>query len=250
MFLGVAYIAGMRMRWLVIGAIALTLLSPVIWRYGLHDYQKSRIETFLDPSKDPKGAGYQQIQAEVTVGSGGLVGKGFRQGTQGAYQFLPVAHNDFVFSVLAEEQGFVGVLVALGLYLFVIVRSLDAAKLARDRDGGAPRRRDHFGVFVPGVVQHHYVGGLGPGQGPDPAAHELWRVVARRDARRVRPHPQRADAAVYELTLYGDDRGRRDRDRLGLSPCCCRLWCARTRCGGIRRTSDEPARGVPPELRA
>jgi rod shape determining protein RodA len=63
------------------------------------------------------------------------MGKGFRQGTQGAYQFLPVAHNDFVFSVLAEEQGFVGVLVALGLYLFVIVRSLEAAKLARDRTG-------------------------------------------------------------------------------------------------------------------
>jgi rod shape determining protein RodA len=135
-FLGVAYVAGMRVRWFVIAAIAVALLSPVIWQYGMKDYQKQRIETFVNPTKDPRGAGYQQIQAKVTVGSGGLVGKGFMQGTQGGYGFLPVAHNDFVFSVLAEEHGFVGVLVTLALYLFVIMRSLDAAKLARDRVGG------------------------------------------------------------------------------------------------------------------
>jgi rod shape determining protein RodA len=134
-FLGVAYLAGMRVRWLVIAALVVALFSPVIWQYGLKDYQKQRIATFVNPSKDPRGAGYQQIQAKVTVGSGGLLGKGFRQGTQGGYGFLPVAHNDFVFSVLAEEHGFLGVLVSLGLYLFVIVRSLDAAKLARDRVG-------------------------------------------------------------------------------------------------------------------
>jgi rod shape determining protein RodA len=134
-FLGVAYLAGLRLRWLVMGLLAATLLSPIIWRYGLQDYQKERILTFVDPSKDPKGAGYQQIQAKITVGSGGLMGKGFREGTQGGYGFLPVAHNDFVFSVLAEEQGFVGVLVTLMLYLFVIVRSLEAARLARDRVG-------------------------------------------------------------------------------------------------------------------
>jgi rod shape determining protein RodA len=116
-------------------AIALALLSPIMWHYGLEDYQKARIETFLRPESDPQGQGYQQIQARVTVGSGGLFGKGYRQGTQGAYRFLPEAHNDFVFSVLAEELGFFGVLVALGLYLFVILRSLEAAQLARDRVG-------------------------------------------------------------------------------------------------------------------
>jgi rod shape determining protein RodA len=134
-FLGVTYMSGLRLKWIWIGALVLLLLSPVVWRYGLADYQKERIATFLDPGKDPRGAGYQQIQARITVGSGGFYGKGFRQGTQGGYGFLPVADNDFVFSVLAEEQGFLGVLVALGLYLFVIVRSLDAAKLARDRVG-------------------------------------------------------------------------------------------------------------------
>jgi rod shape determining protein RodA len=134
-FLGAVYLAGLRARWLVTGAVALALFSPIMWHYGLEDYQKARIETFLSPESDPQGQGYQQIQARVTVGSGGLFGKGFRQGTQGAYRFLPEAHNDFVFSVLAEEHGFFGVLVALGLYLFVVLRSLEAAQLARDRVG-------------------------------------------------------------------------------------------------------------------
>ncbi len=134
-YLGVVYVAGLRLRWLGVAFLVFTLLSPVIWYFGLQDYQKERIEMFIDPSKDPRGAGYQQIQARITVGSGGLYGKGPLNSTQGGYGFLPVAHNDFVFSVFAEEYGFLGVLVALGLYLFVMVRSLDAAAMARDRVG-------------------------------------------------------------------------------------------------------------------
>ena len=134
-FLAVAYLAGMRMRVLGVMFLALLLAAPIAWKFALKDYQKQRVSTFLDPSQDAKGAGYQQIQARITVGSGGLSGKGFRQGTQGQLRFLPVAHNDFIFSVLAEEQGFAGVLVALGLYLFVILRSLEAARLAKDRLG-------------------------------------------------------------------------------------------------------------------
>jgi rod shape determining protein RodA len=134
-FLGVVFLAGLRLRWLAIAGLVGVLLSPVIWTYVLQDYQRERIETFINPANDPRGAGYQQIQAKVTVGSGGFLGKGFTKGTQGKYDFLPVAHNDFVYSVLAEEHGFVGVLVTLGLYLFVIVRSLDAARLAKDRVG-------------------------------------------------------------------------------------------------------------------
>jgi len=101
----------------------------------MKDYQKSRIATFLDPEQDRQGAGYQQIQARITAGSGGLAGKGFRHGTQGQYKFLPVAHNDFIYSVLAEEQGFLGVLATLALYLFVVLRSLEAARLSKDRHG-------------------------------------------------------------------------------------------------------------------
>jgi len=134
-FLAVAFLAGMRMRILGLLLVCIVLAAPVAWKFALKDYQKSRISTFLDPSQDAKGAGYQQIQARITVGSGGLTGKGFMQGTQGQLRFLPVAHNDFIFSVLAEEQGFAGVLVALGLYLFVILRALEAARLAKDRLG-------------------------------------------------------------------------------------------------------------------
>ncbi len=134
-FLAIAYLAGMQMRILGYMALSLVLLAPVAWKFALKDYQKSRISTFIDPTQDAKGAGYQQIQARITVGSGGLTGKGYMKGTQGQLRFLPVAHNDFIFSVLAEEQGFAGVLVALGLYLFVILRSLEAARLAKDRLG-------------------------------------------------------------------------------------------------------------------
>src|SRR5580765_6491216 len=134
-FLAVAYLAGMQMRILGLLVLCLALVAPVAWNFGMSPYQKTRISSFLDPSLDPKGAGYQQLQARITVGSGGPTGKGFKQGTQGQLRFLPVAHNDFIFSVLAEEQGFAGVIAALGLYLFVILRALEAARLAKDRLG-------------------------------------------------------------------------------------------------------------------
>lgn len=132
---GIAYLAGLRVRLIGIALGIAILLAPIAWSFALKDYQKSRIVIFLDPEQDPRGAGYQPIQARVTVGSGGLMGKGFMKGTQGQYKFLPVAHNDFIFSVLAEEHGFLGVLAALGLYLFVILRSLEAARMAKDRIG-------------------------------------------------------------------------------------------------------------------
>ncbi len=134
-FGAIVFAAGLSMRYLAIGALIAVVLAPIAWTFALEDYQKSRIVTFLDPEQDSRGAGYQQIQARITVGSGGVTGKGFMQGTQGQLRFLPVAHNDFIFSVLAEEQGFAGVVVALALYLFVIMRSLDAARLSKDRVG-------------------------------------------------------------------------------------------------------------------
>jgi rod shape determining protein RodA len=134
-FLAIAYLAGMPMR--ILGALCLCglLVAPIVWKFGLKDYQKQRVTTFFDPSLDAKGGGYQQIQARITVGSGGLTGKGFKQGTQGQLRFLPEVDNDFIFSVMAEEHGFAGVLVALGLYLFVILRALEAARLSKDRLG-------------------------------------------------------------------------------------------------------------------
>ena len=133
--LGIMVFAGLRLRFLAGIAVVAILIVPAMWTYALEDYQRTRIESFLDPEKDPRGAGYQQIQARITVGSGGLAGRGFLQGTQSQYNFLPVAHNDFIFSVLAEEQGFLGVLFTLGLYLFIILRSLAVARVAKDRIG-------------------------------------------------------------------------------------------------------------------
>lgn len=133
--LTVAFVAGMPMRLLGILALAGLLAAPIAWKFALQDYQQDRISMFLDPSQDARGAGYQQIQARITVGSGGAWGQGFTEGTQGQLRFLPVAHNDFIFSVLAEEQGFAGVIVTLGLYLFVILRALESARLAKDRLG-------------------------------------------------------------------------------------------------------------------
>jgi rod shape determining protein RodA len=131
----VAFIAGLPLRIFGILALVGVLSAPVAWMFALKDYQKGRISTFLDPAKDPRGAGYQQIQARITTGSGGLTGKGFAKGTQAQHGFLPEAQNDFIFSALAEEWGFAGVLTTLALYLFVIVRSLESARLARDRLG-------------------------------------------------------------------------------------------------------------------
>jgi rod shape determining protein RodA len=134
LLLAVAFLAGLRMRAVFAVATALVLVAGLAWPF-LKDYQKTRIYTFLDPSLDPRGAGYQKIQSRIAVGSGGLVGKGFMEGSQAQLGYLPARHTDFVFSVLAEETGFVGVVIVLGLYLLVLWRMLETARLARDRLG-------------------------------------------------------------------------------------------------------------------
>jgi rod shape determining protein RodA len=133
--IAIAFVAGMPVRIFGILALVGVLLAPVAWAFVLKDYQKERLSTFVDPWQDARGAGYQQIQARITTGSGELWGKGFGNGTQAQQGFLPEAQNDFIFSAFAEERGFAGVIVALGLYLFVILRALEAARLAKDRLG-------------------------------------------------------------------------------------------------------------------
>ena len=109
LFLAVAFLAGLRMRAVLGLAAALLLLGAGSPGRCLKDYQKTRIYTFLDPSLDPRGAGYQKIQSQIAVGSGGLIGQGLHGGKPGQLGYLPARHTDFIFSVLAEEQGFVGV---------------------------------------------------------------------------------------------------------------------------------------------
>jgi rod shape determining protein RodA len=112
---------------------------PIIyfgWKF-LKPYQRQRILTFIDPNLDPLGSGYHIIQSKIAVGSGGLFGKGFMNGTQGLLKFLPEQHTDFIFSVLAEEWGFIGAVIVVGLFFVLIIRGLFIAREAKDFFGGA-----------------------------------------------------------------------------------------------------------------
>lgn len=128
------FLAGLRWQHaLIIGMVAMVLI-PSSW-FLLKDYQKSRILTFVDPSRDPKGEGYQIIQSKIAIGNGGMWGKGVTRGTQTNLQFLPVPHTDFIFSAFAEEHGFVGVVVVLGLYFLLLMQIVQNAQTAPDRAG-------------------------------------------------------------------------------------------------------------------
>ena len=110
------------------------LLIPSLW-FFLRDYQKQRVMTLFNPEIDPLGAGYHSIQSKIAIGSGGVLGKGLFMGTQSRLNFLPEKHTDFIFSVFAEETGFIGVIVLLSIYLFIILKGLNIAFHARDRFG-------------------------------------------------------------------------------------------------------------------
>ena len=110
------------------------LVLPVSYHF-MKDYQKARLTGFLDPDRDPQGTGYQLIQSEIAVGSGGMFGKGVTKGTQTQLRFLPVPHKDFIFSAFAEEHGFVGVVIVLALYFVMIMRIVQNAQTAPDRVG-------------------------------------------------------------------------------------------------------------------
>jgi rod shape determining protein RodA len=129
------FIVGLRWQyWAAILAIAI-LLIPVGWYFYLKDYQKARLATFVDPEKDPKGTGYQVIQSKIAVGSGGPWGKGVTKGSQTQLRFLPVPHTDFIMAAFAEEHGFVGVVVVLGLYLLLLMQIVQNAQTASDKAG-------------------------------------------------------------------------------------------------------------------
>lgn len=110
-------------RYLIVAIITCALISPVVWRFGLHDYQRHRILTFINPDSDPLGKGYNVIQSKIAIGSGGFWGKGYRKGSQGQLLFLPEKHTDFMFAATVEERGILGALIILGCY-FTLVFSL------------------------------------------------------------------------------------------------------------------------------
>ncbi len=116
---------------IVLGAVA----TPLVWNFGLKPYQKNRVLTFLSPGSDPRGTGYNSIQSRIAVGSGRILGKGFRKGTQSQLEFLPERHTDFIFSVLSEEHGFIGSVTSVGLFLVLMLMGIKIASQARDKYG-------------------------------------------------------------------------------------------------------------------
>jgi rod shape determining protein RodA len=128
-------LAGFRWQYAVVVLMLVAVAAPLSYYFVLKDYQRQRVVSFLDPSQDPKGSGYQVIQSKIAVGSGALWGRGVTKGTQTQGRFLPVPHKDFIFSAFAEEHGFVGVMVALGLYFLLLMQIIQNAQTAPDRAG-------------------------------------------------------------------------------------------------------------------
>lgn len=126
--------AGLRWRYFIVAGATVLAAIPVIWS-RLHDYQRNRVFTFLDPESDPLGTGYHILQSKIALGSGGIFGKGFMEGTQSQLNFLPEKHTDFIFTMLGEELGLVGGLVLLSLYFVVLMFSFNVALQCRNQFG-------------------------------------------------------------------------------------------------------------------
>jgi rod shape determining protein RodA len=130
--LSLMFLAGVPLRYFALGAILTVAALPVIWT-GMHDYQKRRIEVFLNPGMDPLGAGYHITQSKIALGAGGLAGKGFMQGTQSQLDFVPEKHTDFIASIIGEEWGFTGMLVLIAIYAALILMMMIMAWRCENR---------------------------------------------------------------------------------------------------------------------
>ncbi|MBY6187095.1 rod shape-determining protein RodA [Marinobacter hydrocarbonoclasticus] len=158
----VLFLSGMS--WAVVGACVAGVLAflPILWFFLMKDYQRTRVLTLLDPEKDPLGAGYHIIQSKIAIGSGGFEGKGWLQGTQSQLDFLPERHTDFIFAVLGEEFGYIGIAVLLAIYLFIIGRGLVIASRAQTAFGRLLAGSITLTFFVYVFVNIGMVSGLLP----------------------------------------------------------------------------------------
>jgi rod shape determining protein RodA len=135
------FLAGVQWRYFIGAGLSVVCAMPVIWHF-MHAYQKRRVLTFLDPQQDPLGAGYNILQSMIAIGSGGLLGKGYLQGSQSQLNFLPEKHTDFIFTMFAEEFGFFGSITLLALYMLLLAAGMLVAL----------RSRSTFGAMVAGGV--------------------------------------------------------------------------------------------------
>ena len=131
----IIFLAGINWRFILVALILIAIFLPIMWFYLMHDYQRERVLTLFNPERDPNGAGYHILQSKTAIGSGGIWGKGWLEGTQSQLEFLPERHTDFIFSVIAEEFGFIGSIVLLVLFLCLIIRGLIIAAQAQTTFG-------------------------------------------------------------------------------------------------------------------
>ncbi|MCP2619721.1 rod shape-determining protein RodA [Candidatus Aminicenantes bacterium AC-334-K16] len=134
-YLGAVFLAGINRKLVVVLVLVGLAIGLLGWNFFLLDYQKERLLTVVFPERDPLGSGYQIQQSKIAIGSGGFSGKGFGQGSQSQLRFLPARHTDFIFSVLGEEFGFIGVVIVLGLYALLLLRIFQSSLKAKDRMG-------------------------------------------------------------------------------------------------------------------
>ncbi len=161
----VLFLAGLSWWWFAAAAAGVATVAPMAWFWLLRPYQKDRILTFLNPESDPMGAGWNIIQSKIAIGGGGLFGKGWGHGTQSHLDYLPEHTTDFVFAVLSEEFGWIGVAVVLALYLFVIGRCLWIAGQARDGYSRLLAGALGLSLFVYVLVNGGMISGLLPVMG-------------------------------------------------------------------------------------
>jgi rod shape determining protein RodA len=159
--IAVLFLAGISWRYIFAGGALAAMAAPALW-FILKDYQRNRIRTFLDPTGDPLGEGWNIIQSQIAVGSGGFWGKGWMQGTQSHLEFLPESHTDFILAVLAEEFGLIGVLCLLLLYLLIAMRGFYIASQARDNYGRFLAGSLSLIFFVYVIVNAGMVSGMLP----------------------------------------------------------------------------------------
>ena len=158
---GMVLFHGVKWKVLRICLIIVPLLLPVAW-YTMHDYQRERVMTFLDPTRDPRGAGYHIIQSQIAIGSGGMMGKGFLEGTQSQLRFLPEKHTDFAIAVLGEEWGFAGCMSLIALFSFFLTTMYSTVRDSRDRFGSTLAAGIFFYFFWQIIVNIGMVVGLMP----------------------------------------------------------------------------------------
>lgn len=137
LFIGGTMLFFVKIRTSIVAFIIISSLIalPIAWKYGLKEYQRNRVITFISPDLDPQGKGYNSIQSRIAVGSGKIIGKGFRMGTQSQLEFLPERHTDFIYSVLSEEWGFIGSTVVLLTFAFLFRICFEIAYQSRDKFG-------------------------------------------------------------------------------------------------------------------